>query len=196
MMVAGLVEFHRGFLWQSDRDGLIVDVRDNGGGNVSQILLEKLRRQLVGWCKARWAEAEPLPGNTMVGPMVALCNERTGSDGDIFSQSWKQLGLGPLIGQRTWGGVIGIDRSKTLVDGGTVTQPEYAFWFRDRGWSVEGHGVDPDIEVAITPADAAAGLDPQLDRAIDEVLRLLEEHRPRRVDLPPPPDRSRRPARS
>lgn len=191
MQVAGLVEFHRGFLWQSDRDGLIVDVRDNGGGNVSQILLEKLRRELVGYCKARWAELEALPNNTMAGPMVCLCNERTGSDGDIFCQSWKQLGLGPLIGQRTWGGVIGIDRSKTLVDGGTVTQPEYAFWFTGRGWDVEGRGVEPDIEVVASPQDHAAGRDPQLDRAIDEVLSRIHERGPLRPDLPPAPDRSR-----
>lgn len=191
MQVAGLVEFHRGFLWQSRRDALIVDVRDNGGGNVSQILLEKLRRELVGACKARWAEVEPFPANTMAGPMVALCNERTGSDGDIFCQSWKQLGLGPLIGTRTWGGVVGIDKSKVLVDGGVVTQPEYAFWFRDRDWGVEGHGVDPDIVVELSPNDAAAGRDPQLERAIDEALAALETHGPPRLELPPPPDRSR-----
>ena len=191
MQVHGLMEFHRGFLWQSGREALIVDARDNGGGNVSQILLGKLRRQLIGYCKARWAEPLALPQNTMDGPLVGLCNERTGSDGDIFCQSWRQLGLGPLIGQRTWGGVVGIDRSKTLVDGGFITQPEYAFWFKDRGWEVEGGGVAPDLEVAISPADHAAGRDPQLDRAIEEALRLLEQRGPRRLELPPPPDRSR-----
>ncbi|MEM7247870.1 MAG: S41 family peptidase [Acidobacteriota bacterium] len=192
MQVAGLVEFHRGFLFQSHRDGLIVDVRDNGGGNVSQILLGKLRRQLVGYCKARWAEPEPLPSHTMNGPMVALCNERTGSDGDIFCQSWRQLGLGPLIGQRTWGGVIGIDRGKRLLDRGYITQPEYAFWFEDRGWDVEGSGVEPDIPVPITPADHSEGRDPQLLRAVDEIMKLLETKGGKPVELPPPPDRSRR----
>jgi len=191
MMVAGLIEFHRGFLWQAGREALIVDVRDNGGGNVSQILLGKLRRQLIGYCKARWAEPQPLPPNTVDGPMVALCNERTGSDGDIFCQSWRQLGLGPLIGQRTWGGVVGIDQSKTLVDGGLITQPEYSFWFADRGWDVEGSGVAPDIEVAITPADHQAGHDPQLERGIDELLSGLKKSGPRHLELPPPPDRSR-----
>lgn len=191
MHVHGLVEFHRGYLWQSDRDALIVDVRDNGGGNVSQILLGKLRRRLIGYCKARWAEPQPIPQNTMDGPLVALCNERTGSDGDIFCQSWRQLGLGPLIGQRTWGGVVGIDRGKSLVDGGYITQPEYAFWFKDRGWDVEGGGVAPDIEVPITPADHAADRDPQLERAIEEALRLLEDRGPRSLELPPAPDRSR-----
>jgi len=190
MQVAGLVEFHRAFLWQASREALIVDVRDNGGGNVSQILLEKLNRKLHGYVKARWAEPEPLPYNTVVGPMVALCNERTGSDGDIFCQSWRQLGLGPLIGKRTWGGVIGIDRSRTLVDGGYTTQPEYAFWFRERGWEVEGNGVDPDIEVDITPVDMAADRDPQLERGIEEVLRLLAASGPGKADLPPPPNRA------
>lgn len=191
MQVAGLVEFHRGWLWQAHRDAIIVDVRDNGGGNVSQILLEKLSRKLLGFVKARWAEPEPLPYNTVVGPMVALCNERTGSDGDIFCQSWKQLGLGPLIGKRTWGGVIGIDRGRTLVDGGYATQPEYAFWFTEQGWEVEGHGVAPDIEVDITPMDHAASRDPQLERAIAEVMRRLDERGTLRPELPPPPNRAR-----
>lgn len=191
MQVAGLVEFHRAFLWQSGREGLIVDVRDNGGGNVSQILLEKLSRRLIGYVKARWAEPETLPHGTIVGPMVALCNERTGSDGDIFCQSWKQLGLGPLVGVRTWGGVIGIDRSRTLVDGGYTTQPEYAFWFKDRGWEIEGNGVEPDIEVEATPMDHAAGRDPQLERGIAEIMKRLDAAGPRNVELPPPPNRAR-----
>lgn len=191
MQVAGLVEFHRAWLWQVGREGLIVDVRDNGGGNVSQILLSKLNRKLMGFVKARWAEPEALPYNTVVGPLVALCNERTGSDGDIFCQSWKQLGLGPLIGKRTWGGVIGIDRGRNLVDGGYTTQPEYAFWFTEAGWEVEGNGVAPDIEVDITPMDHAAARDPQLDRAIDEILQRLEAQGPRKPELPPPPFRAR-----
>ena len=148
------------------------------------------RLYLLRHAKARWAEPEPLPYNTVQGPMVALCNERTGSDGDIFCQSWKQLGLGPLIGKRTWGGVIGIDRSRRLVDGGYTTQPEYAFWFSERGWDIEGSGVDPDIEVEITPMDAAADRDPQLDRALGEVLRLLEVRGPVSTELPPPPNRA------
>lgn len=191
MQVAGLVEFHRAWLWQVGREALIVDARDNGGGNVSQILLSKLNRKLMGFVKARWAEPEALPYNTVVGPLVALCNERTGSDGDIFCQSWKQQGMGPLIGKRTWGGVIGIDRGRTLVDGGYTTQPEYAFWFTEAGWDIEGNGVAPDIEVDITPMDHASGSDPQLDRAIEEILDRLEKQGPRMTELPPPPFRAK-----
>ena len=99
-----------------------------------------------------------------------------GSDGDIFCHSFKLLKLGPLIGKRTWGGVIGISPRHPLVDGTITTQPEYSFWFEDVGWKVENYGTDPDIEVDITPQDYVAGRDPQLERAIAEALRLLVEH--------------------
>src|SRR5947199_8314967 len=107
--------------------------------------------------------------------MVALTDENSGSDGDIFSHSFKLMGLGPLIGKRTWGGVIGISPQHTLVDGTRTTQPEYAFWFKDVGWNVENYGTDPDIEVDIAPQDFAHNVAPQLDRAIAEALRMLEE---------------------
>jgi tricorn protease len=121
--------------------------------------------------------------------MVALTNEHAGSDGDIFSHSFKLMGLGPLIGMRTWGGVIGISPRHTLVDGTTTTQPEFAFWFKDVGWNVENYGTDPDIEVDIAPQDYVNKVDPQLERAIAEALRQIEmrpalepkpEERPRR----------------
>ena len=107
--------------------------------------------------------------------MVALTNEHAGSDGDIFSHSFKLMGLGPLIGKRTWGGVIGISPSHRLVDGTMTTQPEYSFWFIDVGWQVENYGTDPDIEVDIAPQDFANHEDPQLQRAIAEALHLIEE---------------------
>jgi tricorn protease len=108
--------------------------------------------------------------------MVALTNEHAGSDGDIFSHSFKLMGLGPLIGKRTWGGVIGINPRHRLVDGTMTTQPEYSFWFKDVGWKVENYGTDPDIEVDIAPQDFAHGVDPQLERAIAEALRLSAEY--------------------
>jgi tricorn protease len=109
------------------------------------------------------------------GPMIALTNEQAGSDGDIFSHSFKLMGLGPLIGKRTWGGVIGISPRHRLVDGTMTTQPESAFWFKDVGWNVENYGTDPDIEVDIAPQDYVNGVDPQLERAIAEALRRIEE---------------------
>jgi tricorn protease len=109
---------------------------------------------------------------------VAIANEWAGSDGDIFSHAFKLMKLGPLVGKRTWGGVIGINRKDALIDGGVTTQPEFSFWFEDVGWGVENYGTDPDIEVDITPEDWVAGRDPQLERAIAEALRLLAENPP------------------
>jgi tricorn protease len=115
--------------------------------------------------------------------MVALTNEWSGSDGDIFSHTFKLMGLGPLIGTRTWGGVIGIWPRDPLVDGSITTQPEFSFWFRDVGWGVENYGTDPDIEVEIRPQDYAAEDDPQLERAIGEIKALLAEHPPEPPDF-------------
>lgn len=187
MSVNGFAEFHRGFLAEMDREGLVIDVRFNGGGNVSGLLLEKLSRKRLGYDQSRWFGALPYPLESPMGPMVALTNEYAGSDGDIFCHSFKALNLGPLIGKRTWGGVIGIWARHNLVDGGVTTQPEFSFWFHDVGWGVENYGVDPDIEVEITPQDYERGYDPQLDRGIKEVLVLLK------APLPPKPFSTERP---
>lgn len=179
MSTWGYAEFHRNFLTEIDRDGLIVDVRFNGGGNVSQILLSKLARKRLGFDQTRWFGRIPYPEDSPPGPMAALTNEYAGSDGDMFSHCFKLMGLGPLIGKRTWGGVIGIwPRHSQLVDGGVTTQPEFSFWFHDVGWAVENYGTDPDIEVEITPQDYEAERDPQLDRGIKEVMASLKTHKP------------------
>jgi len=179
----GYAEFHRSYLKEVDRQGLVVDVRFNSGGHVSQLLLEKLARRRLGYDLQRWGEPIPFPVQSAQGPMVALTNEWSGSDGDIFSHAFKLMDLGPLIGKRTWGGVIGINARDSLVDGGITTQPEFSFWFRDAGWGVENYGTDPDIEVEIRPQDYGAGRDPQLERAIEEVQKLLAEHPPEPPDL-------------
>lgn len=175
MMGNGFAEFHRSFLTEYDYPALLVDVRWNGGGHVSGLLLEKLARRRIGYDFPRWGLPEPYPQEAPRGPMVALTNEQAGSDGDIFSHSFKLMSLGPLIGKRTWGGVIGIEPRHRLVDGTITTQPEASFWFKDVGWNVENYGTDPDIEVDIAPQDYANNVDPQLDRAIAEALRLIEE---------------------
>lgn len=172
----GYAEFHRSFLAEVDREGLIIDVRYNGGGHVSELLLEKLARRRIGYCKSRWMGMVPYPEEAPVGPMVALTNEYAGSDGDIFSHSFKLLGLGPLLGRRTWGGVIGISPSHSLVDGGFTTQPEYSFWFQDVGWKVENYGTEPDLEVDISPTDYVAGRDTQLVEALRVCLERTERH--------------------
>jgi len=175
MMGEGFAEFHRGYLVEFDYPGLLIDVRHNGGGHVSGLLLEKLARRRIGYDFPRWSQPAPYPEESPRGPMVALTDEFSGSDGDIFSHSFKLMGLGPLIGKRTWGGVIGINPQHSLVDGTRTTQPEYAFWFKDVGWNVENYGTDPDIEIDIAPQDFVNKVDPQLDRAIAEALRLIEE---------------------
>jgi tricorn protease len=172
----GYAEFHRGFLREYDREALIVDVRFNRGGNVSALLLEKLARRRLGYDYPRWSRPVPYPEAAPRGPLVALTNERAGSDGDIFSHAFKMLGLGPVIGKRTWGGVIGIWPRHALADGTITTQPEFSFAFDDVGWRVENYGTDPDIEVDIAPQEYARGVDTQLDRGIEEVLELLEKH--------------------
>ncbi len=186
----GFAEFHRHFLRDYDCDGLIVDVRYNGGGNVSQLLLEKLCRPRLGAKFTRWFGVSPIPREAPAGPMVALTNEFAGSDGDIFSHTFKMRKAGPLIGRRTWGGVIGISPRHNLADGGMTTQPENSNWFADVGWKVENYGTDPDIDVDIAPHEFRQGKDPQLDRGIAELLKLFETRPPFR---PMPEDDPRQP---
>jgi tricorn protease len=183
MMSRGYAEFHRGYLAEVAREGLIVDVRFNGGGHVSQLIIEKLARRRLGYSVQRWGQPGPYPADSVIGPIVAITNEQAGSDGDIFSHVFKLLRIGPLIGKRTWGGVIGINARNQLIDGGLTTQPEYSFWFQDVGWRVENYGTDPDIEVDIKPQDHIAGHDPQLERAIAEAQRLLAEQPPALPDF-------------
>nr|WP_055501085.1 S41 family peptidase [Nonomuraea pusilla] len=182
MGAEGFGEFHRGFLAEYDRQALVVDVRFNGGGHVSALLLEKLSRRRLGYDYPRWGAPEPYPQESPRGPLVAIANEWAGSDGDIFSHTFKLLGLGPLVGRRTWGGVIGIWPRHRLSDGTVTTQPEFSFAFDDVGWQVENYGTDPDIEVDITPQDYAAGVDTQLERAIDVALDLLARNPPHTPD--------------
>ncbi len=179
MMPRGFAEFHRGFLVELERDALIVDVRYNNGGHVSQLILEKLARKRIGYDVARWARVPiPYPNESLLGPMVALANEYAGSDGDVFAHGFKVLKLGPLIGMRTWGGVIGISPQHALADGTVTTQPEFALWFHDVDWRLENYGAEPDIVVDNTPQDWAGGRDAQLERAIAEIQRLLEANPP------------------
>ena len=120
----------------------------------------------------------PIPTRLPAGRLVLVTNEFAGSDGDIFTHGFKMLKLGPVVGTRTWGGVIGIDVTQPLVDGSITTQPEFAFWFDDVGWGVENRGTDPDEEVVIRPQDYVAGRDPQLERAIELVREALESFKP------------------
>jgi tricorn protease len=190
MSARGYAEFHRYFVVELDHQGLIVDVRYNGGGHVSPLLLEKLARQRLGFDLTRWMGDMPFPPEAVSGPIVTLTNELAGSDGDIFCHSFKLMKLGKLIGRRTWGGVIGIWPRNWLVDGTLTTQPEFSFWFKDTGWGVENYGTDPDIEVGITPQAYAQGQDTQLDRAIQEILQDIEQNPPLEPDYEDRPTRA------
>ena len=191
MVAAGWTELHRDLILEVARDGLVVDVRDNAGGHVSELVLEKLSRRVRGWDTTRTGPPTTYPSNSPRGPMVAVTNQHAGSDGDMVTAGFRLYGLGPVVGMRTWGGVIGIDGRFTLVDGTAVTQPRYAIWFAgEYGWNIENHGVDPDVEVDIAPQDWAAGRDPQLDTAVRLVLEALE-----REPVARPPDPATRPSR-
>ncbi|MFK0118432.1 S41 family peptidase [Streptomyces sp. NPDC090994] len=174
MQAPGWAQIHRDLAVEVAREGLVVDVRENRGGHTSQLVVEKLARRIVGWGVPRGMRPYSYPQDAPRGPVVAVANEFSGSDGDIVNAAIKALGLGPVVGTRTWGGVIGIDSRYQLVDGTLVTQPKYAFWLEGYEWGVENHGVDPDVEVEHRPQDHAAGRDPQLDEAVRLALEALE----------------------
>lgn len=191
MQARGLREFIRQYYPQIRKEGLIVDVRFNGGGFVSQIILERLRRILVGMSAPRDARPTTVPRGVFHGPMVALINQYSASDGDLFPHYFRKYRLGPLIGRRTWGGVVGIRGGGGLVDGGYVNVPEFGNYGAEGAWILENEGAAPDIEVDNLPGDELAGRDAQLERGIEEVLRRIG---PRPRELPPrPPSKDLRP---
>ncbi|MDG4862761.1 S41 family peptidase, partial [Streptomyces sp. T-3] len=175
MQAPGWAQIHRDLRVEVAREGLIVDVRENRGGHTSQLVVEKLARRIVGWDLPRGMRASSYPVDAPRGPVVSVANEFSGSDGDIVNAAIKALGIGPVVGTRTWGGVVGIDSRYRLVDGTLVTQPKYAIWLEGYGWGVENYGVDPDVEVVVAPHDYAAGRDPQLDEAVRLALAELDE---------------------
>ncbi|MGX6741217.1 S41 family peptidase [Streptomyces xantholiticus] len=179
MQAPGWAQIHRDLRVEVAKDGLVVDVRENRGGHTSQLVVEKLARRIVGWDLPRGMQPSSYPLDAPRGPVVAVANEFSGSDGDIVNAAIKALGIGPVVGTRTWGGVVGIDSRYALVDGTLVTQPKYAFWLEGYGWDVENRGVDPDVEVVATPQDQAAGRDPQLDEAIRLALSSLAQTPPK-----------------
>ena len=192
MSSSGISEFIKWYYPQMRKDGLVVDVRSNGGGNVSQMLIERLSRKLLGTRFARTIDDfRTYPNEVFLGRLVCLLNENSASDGDIFAARFKQAGLGPLIGKRSWGGVIGITSHGPLMDGGDIRVPQFATNDLEGNWIIEGHGVDPDIVVENDPESLIAGRDPQLERGIEEVLRLIREDPPQRPTRPPDPVRTR-----
>jgi tricorn protease len=186
MVGEGWAHFHRDLRTETARDGLVFDVRGNSGGHISQLVVEKVARRVIAWDMGRGFRPVTYPQAARRGPLVTISDEYAGSDGDIVTAAIRVLGLGPVVGTRTWGGVIGIDGHQLLVDGTGITVPRYAFSFDEYGWGVENYGVDPDVEVLNTPDDWAAGRDPQLETAVQLALEALDKQPP----LMPPDTRT------
>jgi tricorn protease len=171
----GLNEFSRYFYAQADKEGLIVDVRYNAGGMIPDMFVEHLQRRILSLWSRREGPLVRTPRVALYGHMACIMNEDAGSGGDAFPFYFRELELGPLIGTRTWGGLVGISRGIPLMDGGYVTVPEIAFMNVGGEWDVENYGVDPDIEVDNRPDLVIKGQDPQLERAIQEVMKKIRE---------------------
>lgn len=174
MGAGGIREFIKWYYPQLDKEGMVVDVRANGGGNVSRMIIERLRRKALGGNFFRTNESvTTYPDSAAPNAMVAILNENSSSDGDIFPYMFRQAGLGTLVGKRSWGGVVGISNRGGLLDGGSVSVPEFGMINLKGEWVIEGYGVDPDIEIDNDPKSVIAGRDPQLERAVEEVLKKL-----------------------
>lgn len=189
----GLNQFVKYFYPQIRKKALIIDDRGNGGGNVSPMIIERLRRELSMMASGRNTESNSKPNAMMAGPMVCLINRYSASDGDLFPYQFRKHNLGPLIGTRTWGGVVGIRGSLPFIDGGDMRKPEFAHYSTDGSeWIIEGYGVAPDIEVWNDPAKEFEGIDEQLNKAIEVILEKLRDSPDEQYPSPPPfPDKSK-----
>jgi tricorn protease len=186
----GLNEFVKHFYPQIRKKALIIDVRGNGGGNVSPMLIERLRREIAMIEFARNTSPEPDPYSMIYGPMVCLADEFSASDGDLFTYQFKKYKLGKVIGKRTWGGVVGIRGTLPLLDGGYLRKPEFSRYdVEGKKWIIEGYGVEPDIYIDNDPAKEYAGIDEQLNKAIEVILEELETQEKEIPPLPPYPVR-------
>jgi tricorn protease len=191
MGTSGMTEFWRTFYPQLEKPGIIVDARYNGGGFVSQLVIEKLSVNLLAFGQARRGKPYKYPDEAVHAHRVLLTNQSAGSDGDIIVRAFKLAELGPVIGMRTWGGVVGIRSDKPFVDGGMMTIPEFAWWEPEGGWTIENRGAEPDIEVENMPGQILRGRDQQLERAVDVILEMLEQDPKEMPELPPYPDKSK-----
>ncbi|QIP86069.1 peptidase S41 [Streptomyces sp. Tu 2975] len=171
---SGWAQFNRDVRMEVSRPALIVDVRGNAGGHISELVIEKLTRRILGWDLTRNAQPVSYTSNAPRGPVVAIADEATSSDGDMITAAFKLLGRGPVVGTRTWGGVVGMTGRHRLGDGTVITVPMNAAWFDAYGWSIENHGVEPDVYALRTPLDWAEGRHVGLDDAIRLALDMLK----------------------
>lgn len=192
MGAAGIREFIKWYYPQLNKEGLVVDVRANGGGNVSRMLIERLSRKVLGINFSKGNEdATTYPDGAFMGPMIAILNENSASDGDIFPYMFRQAGLGQLVGKRSWGGVVGIGNQGNLIDGGVVNVPSFALLDLKGEYIIEGYGVDPDIEVENDPKSVIAGGDPQLERAVSELMTKVKANTVKLPKRPADPNKNK-----
>ncbi len=192
MGVGGLNEFVKYFYPQVRKDAMVVDVRGNGGGNVSPMIIERLRREMILVSISRNTVPTPDPATAILGPKVLMIDEFSASDGDIVSYRFRKYKLGTIIGKRSWGGVVGIRGSLPLLDGGFLNRPEFSRYdVEGKEWVMEGKGVEPDIVVDNDPAREFAGTDDQLNKAIEIIKEELKKHPANLAPPPPYPDKSR-----
>jgi tricorn protease len=185
----GYTYFTRYYYAQQDKEGAIIDERYNHGGQVADYIVNELERKLMGYFVQRDGQPATSPTAGIYGPKVMLINESAGSGGDALPFMFKQRKIGPMVGTRTWGGLVGTLGVPPTIDGGGITAPILAFYNLQGKWDVENIGVAPDIEVENTPAEVLAGHDAQLERAVAEAMRLLEANPQKRVPRPAPIDR-------
>jgi tricorn protease len=191
----GYTFFNRYYFSQQDKQGAVLDERFNGGGSVADYMIDILGRKLHGYFNNAVGARKPFtsPGAGIWGPKVMLINESAGSGGDMLPFMFRHMQLGPLVGTRTWGGLVGTWDVQPFVDGGTMTNPRGGYFSLEGEWRIENEGIPPDVEVDQTPRDVLAGRDPQLERAVAEALKLLAANPVKLLAEPKPPVRVKRP---
>lgn len=191
----GFTSFNRYYFSQQDKKGVVIDERNNGGGSAADYMIDIMSREVVGYFNSKSESRKPwtTPMAGIWGPKVMIINERAGSGGDLLPYMFKEKNLGPLVGTKTWGGLVGTWDTPPFIDGGRMVAPRGGFYDVDGNWAVEGEGVAPDIEVHQTPKEVLAGQDPQLEKAVEEALRLLNLNEFKMKPEPKAPIRSKRP---
>ena len=191
----GYTYFNRYYFSQQHKKGAIIDERNNGGGSAADYMVDIMARELHGFFNSKAADRKPFttPGAGIWGPKVMIINERAGSGGDLLPFLFRKMEIGPLVGTTTWGGLVGTWDTPPFVDGGGFVAPRGGFYNLDGEWDVEGEGIEPDIEVMQTPKDVIEGRDPQLEAAVEEAMRRLENYEDPIIPTPEDPVRYRRP---
>jgi tricorn protease len=184
----GYTYFNRYYFSQLNKEGAVIDERFNRGGQAADYIIDYLRKPLMSYWAVRDGEDYRTPFGTMPGPKAMIVNEYAGSGGDLMPWMFRRAQIGPLIGKRTWGGLVGIGGYPQLIDGGSVTAPHFAFYSPEGKWEVENHGVAPDIEVEFDPKAWREGRDPQLERAVQVVMEALRRNPPRKTTRPAYPN--------